>query len=124
MKRNLKRFLNDRYNYLNRLVNVMKKEQIKFLLITVGLAILITACVPGSGKFTAETPAGFFTGIWHGWIAPISLILGLFNPDIRVYESFNTGWWYDFGFYIAIISGFGGIAFTRKKNKTNGSAQG
>ncbi|MEW6653145.1 MAG: hypothetical protein AB1394_06705, partial [Bacteroidota bacterium] len=58
--------------------------------------------------------AGFFTGVWHGWIAPISLIMGLFNPEIRVYEINNTGWWYDFGFYIAIISGFGGISLFRK----------
>ena len=99
----------------------MKKEQIKFLAIVLSFAILLTACVPGSGRYTHENPAGFFLGIWHGWIAPISLILGLFNPDIRVYESFNTGWWYDFGFYIAIISGFGGIAFSRKRNKTNGN---
>ena len=84
------------------------------------IVVLVTACVPGSGHSTNENPAGFFTGIWHGWIAPFSLILGLFNPDIRVYETFNTGWWYDFGFYIAIISGFGGIAFSRKRKKENG----
>jgi len=53
-------------------------------------------------------------GIWHGWIAPISLILGLFNDTYRVYEVNNTGWFYDLGFYIAIISGFGGVAVTRK----------
>ncbi len=83
------------------------------------LTILITSCMPGSGHSSSENPAGFFMGIWHGWIAPISLILGLFNPDIRVYETYNTGWWYDFGFYIAVISGFGGVAFSRKKKKEN-----
>lgn len=83
------------------------------------LMVLITSagCVPGDGKHTAEKPAGFFWGIWHGWIAPISLIWGIFNPDIRVYELQNIGWWYDFGFYIAIISGFGGISLTRRKRK-------
>ena len=83
------------------------------------LIILITSagCVPGDGKHTAEKPAGFFWGIWHGWIAPISLIWQLFNSDIRVYEPQNTGWWYDLGFYIAIISGFGGISLTRRKRK-------
>jgi hypothetical protein len=43
-------------------------------------------------------------------MAPISLIVGFFDKNIRVYETFNTGWWYDFGFYIAVISGFGGIS--------------
>lgn len=59
----------------------------------------------------------FFMGIWHGWIAPISLITGLFDKGIRVYEINNTGWAYDFGFYISIIGGFGGLSFFRKKNR-------
>jgi hypothetical protein len=27
----------------------------------------------------------------------------------------NTGWSYDFGFYIAVIAGFGGVSLSRKK---------
>ena len=83
------------------------------------LITLITSagCIPGDGKHTVEKPAGFFWGIWHGWIAPISLIWGIFNSDIRVYEPQNTGWWYDFGFYMAIISGFRGISFTLRIRK-------
>ena len=93
----------------------MKYFSFKNMLLVVLLVVLAVACMPGSGHSSGENPAGFFLGIWHGWIAPITLILGLFNPDIRIYETFNTGWWYDFGFYIAIISGFGGIAFSRKR---------
>lgn len=76
---------------------------------------LISGCVPGDGRNSAENPAGFFWGIWHGWVAPLSLIIGFFNREIKVYEINNTGWWYDLGFYIAVISGFGGISFFRKK---------
>ncbi|MDF2675155.1 MAG: hypothetical protein K0R09_3424, partial [Clostridiales bacterium] len=55
----------------------------------------------------------------HGWIAPISLVGSLFNNKLRIYETINIGWWYDFGFYIAIISGFGGISLSRRnKNKS------
>ncbi|MBN1550446.1 hypothetical protein JW979_03205 [bacterium] len=79
--------------------------------------VILTACVPGGGSNTAENPAGFFKGIWHGWIAPISLIWGFFNPVIRLYENYNTGWGYDFGFYIAIIGGFGGLSLIRKHAK-------
>jgi hypothetical protein len=79
--------------------------------------ILLSSCVPGGGTNTPSNPAGFFTGIWHGWIAPISLIWGIFNPEIRLYEQFNTGWWYDFGFYMAIIGGFGGLSLIRRKSK-------
>ncbi len=90
----------------------------KLICVLLLIALITSAgCVPGDGKHTDEKPAGFFWGIWHGWIAPISLIWQLFNPEIRVYEPQNTGWWYDFGFYIAIISGFGGISFSRRKRK-------
>lgn len=92
----------------------MKKPKFVLILIVVGLGLLFTGCVPGDGSYSSSNPAGFFWGVWHGWIAPISLIYGLFNDSIRVYEVINTGWWYDFGFYIAIISGFGGLSFFRK----------
>ncbi len=74
----------------------------------------LTGCVPGDGSYS-DKPAGFFSGICHGWIAPVSLIVSIFNKHIRIYEVANTGWWYDFGFYIAIISGFGGLSLSRKK---------
>lgn len=92
------------------------------LILTTVLLILIfslTGCVPGDGTNTADHPAGFFWGIWHGWLAPISLIVGFFQHQIRVYEVHNTGWWYDLGFYIAIISGFGGISLSRRKKHKN-----
>ena len=81
----------------------------------VALALLAAACVPGSGD--VPDPAGFFTGIWHGWIAPISLIFSFFNSEISIYEVANTGWPYDLGFYMAVISGFGGLSLFRRDKK-------
>jgi len=78
---------------------------------------MLSSCLPGDGTAGPEHPANFLWGIWHGWIAPISLIVHFFRENIRIYETFNTGWWYDFGFYIAIIGGFGGISLTRRKNR-------
>ncbi|HAF85201.1 MAG TPA: hypothetical protein DCG32_02285 [Sphaerochaeta sp.] len=81
------------------------------------LTLLMTACLPGTLLATEDKPAGFFMGIWHGWIAPISLIVGIFDPSVRIYEQNNSGWLYDFGFYIAIISGFGGLSLARRKGR-------
>jgi hypothetical protein len=92
----------------------MKKTAILILLVTL-LVMTLTACAPGDGTVTPDHPAGFFWGIWHGWIAPISLIIGIFNHDIRVYETLNSGWWYDLGFYMAIVGGFGGLSFARRR---------
>ena len=82
--------------------------------------VTFAGCAPGGGHYQKENPAqraGFFSGVWHGWIAPITLIMGFFDGNIRIYEQINTGWWYDFGFYIAIIGGFGGISLIRKQSK-------
>lgn len=95
----------------------MNKKLI-FVLLILSILIIVTGCVPGDGSYNVDNPAGFLSGIWHGWIAPISLIFSLGNNNIRIYEVTNTGFWYDFAFYMAIISGFGGISLSRKKKKT------
>ena len=81
------------------------------------MMVVLSGCVPGDGASTAEKPAGFFWGVWHGWIAPVSLVISLFNPDIGIYEVYNSGFWYDLGFYMAIVSGFGGLTLSRKKRR-------
>lgn len=87
---------------------------IVFALILGILAMTASGCIPGDGKHTGAKPAGFFWGIWHGWIAPVSLVVGIFNKSIRIYEKNNRGWWYDFGYYMAIIGGFGGLSLIRR----------
>lgn len=91
----------------------------KKLLVLLFLSLVLTGCAAGSETFAGpDDQANFFHGIWHGWIAPIALIFQAFGSDVRIYESNNTGWWYDFGFYIAVISGFGSVALNRgKKSK-------
>lgn len=41
-------------------------------------------------------------GLWHGIIAPITLIFSFFNPDIHMYEVHNAGSEYDLGFLLGI----------------------
>ena len=93
----------------------MKKRMFILVIMSVFILFTVVGCIPGDGSASAIKPAGFLWGIWHGWVAPVSLVMGLFNDNIRVYEVFNSGWWYDFGFYMAVISGFGGLALFRKK---------
>jgi len=101
------------------MVHSKHKKILGIVCLLLTLTLLLTACLPGTLITTEDKPAGFFLGIWHGWIAPISLVVGIFNPEVRIYEQDNIGWLYDFGFYIAIISGFGGLSLARKKSGRN-----
>ncbi len=93
-------------------------KKLWMLLIIIVTISLFTSCLAtGDILLIGEKPAGFLLGIWHGWIAPFALILSLFIDGVRIYAPYNTGWWYDAGFYIAIISGFGGISLFRRKDK-------
>ena len=96
----------------------MIKQSVAILLLAVLLALLIAGCFPKQEASSDQQPAGFFKGIWHGWIAPVSLIVGLFDSNVRIYEKNNTGWWYDLGFYMAVIAGFGSLALSRNQFKS------
>ena len=52
-------------------MNRKKVLMLSFMLIMAML--LLSGCVPGDGSSSLDDPAGFFSGVWHGWIAPFSL---------------------------------------------------
>lgn len=88
------------------------------LLLILGLLlcmVLLCSCAPGVNGRSEANRAGFLMGIWHGWIAPVTLIWQLFNRNVRIYEFFNIGWLYDLGYYLGIVGGFGGLALSRKR---------
>ncbi len=41
-------------------------------------------------------------GLWHGIIAPVTLVLSFFNSDIHMYEVHNAGSEYDLGFLLGV----------------------
>ena len=54
-----------------------------------------------SSSLTAGTP-GFLMGIWHGILAPYTLIVRFFL-EIKMYAATNSGFGYDLGFLIGIV---------------------
>lgn len=73
------------------------------LFLLLSFVLLLTACTAGDARFTEQTPAGFWYGLWHGAISIITLVLHIFNDNVKVYEIHNTGGWYDFGFLSGVI---------------------
>jgi len=99
----------------------MKKTA--FLYVSAILLLLTTACAPGSTinvttsnstiqlSMPGPNPlvnqpdsqgriARAVAGLWHGLIAPITLVLSFFNSDVQMYEVHNAGSEYNFGFFL------------------------
>lgn len=98
-------------------MTIRPNKAVQYGLALLTAALVLSACAAGTSEY-AETQAGFFSGVWHGWIAPVALIWHIFNEEVRIYETNNDGIWYDVGFYIAVISGFGSIGLRRGRNKS------
>jgi hypothetical protein len=84
----------------------------KFNRILLGLAVLIllSSCaqVQNIDACMGSEVYGFWGGIWHGMITPISFIGSLFFDDITIYAVNNNGGWYNFGFLLSVGGLFGG----------------
>ncbi|MFK7922999.1 MAG: hypothetical protein AB8H47_13630 [Bacteroidia bacterium] len=67
----------------------------------------------------AKQPSGFWLGLWHGCIAPVTFILSLFVDTIEMYDVFNNGGWYNFGFVLGagILFGGSGSGVKRRRRK-------
>ena len=48
-------------------------------------------------------PAGFWLGIWHGIISPVTLILSFLHKDTQMYEVHNDGSLYNLGFFLGVL---------------------
>ncbi|WBW96004.1 hypothetical protein [Oceanirhabdus sp. W0125-5] len=54
-------------------------------------------------KIPGTLPAGFWSGLWHGLISPITLIISIFYPKVRMYETNNNIFLYDLGFLFGVL---------------------
>lgn len=76
------------------------------------LAVLVLAsCAAGPGlphTENAASLAGFWQGLWHGLICPVTFVVSLFDDQVGIYEIHNDGHWYDFGFVLGLSVIFGG----------------
>lgn len=82
--------------------------------LALGLVVL-SACAPGVNDQlqTGDAQgviAGFWLGLWHGMISPITFLVSLFTTNVRMYEVHNVGRLYDFGYVLGLTIAFGGPA--------------
>lgn len=72
-----------------------------------GASIQVYAPGPNPLVSTADAhgrPAGFWLGIWHGIISPITLVLSFVNKQtVQIYEVHNDGSLYNLGFVLGVL---------------------
>ena len=91
-----------------------KKVTLFIYLLLVILLFSSCAEVTPIEKCVLDKPYGFWGGLWHGLIAPISFIGSLIWKDIAMYAVNNNGGWYDFGFVLGAGILFGGSRKARR----------
>ena len=92
-------------------------------LAVIAVLLLSAGCAPEGhdlklvADISGQKPAGFWLGLWHGIIFPITFIISLFNEKVGVYELFNSGKLYNFGFILGLFASIGGMAKNSVKSK-------
>jgi hypothetical protein len=100
-------------------------KKLGFFVLSVVLIVITAGCGPGS-SVQVTTPnstmqlsapganplinqpdasgriARAGAGLWHGIIAPATLLVSFFNSDVRMYQVHNAGSEYDLGFFVGI----------------------
>src|SRR5580700_6243285 len=93
------------------------------LLVVVLLVLgVLAGCAsgPNPSKGTASEHggvAGFWLGLWQGFIAPLVFVVSLFRTDLSIYEVHNNGSWYNFGYLF-------GLACFFRRQRQPGAAEG
>jgi hypothetical protein len=98
------------------------KSTLTFVMLVLLLVGFLAGCAPGpnlsqgaAGEHGAI--AGFWLGLWQGFIAPFVFVVSLFKSHLNIYEVHNNGAWYNFGylFGLACFCGGGGSRAKRRR---------
>lgn len=70
-------------------------------------AVSIDISLPGPNPLVDQADAhnrvvGILSGVWHGAISPLTLVVSIVNPNVQMYEVHNDGSPYNFGFLIGV----------------------
>ena len=89
------------------------KPTLAVLMLVLLLLSTLAGCAPGPNPSKAVAGkhgevAGFWIGLWQGFIAPLVFVASLFKADLNVYEVHNNGVWYNFGYLFGLACFFGG----------------
>ena len=93
----------------------------KRILVLLVLSLMVIGCAAGPNPVEDRPSedgelAGFWQGLWHGIISPVTFIISLLSKDVHFYEVHNNGGWYNLGFVIGAGILFGGGSAASRKS--------
>ena len=89
------------------------KSSVAVAVLVLLLLTIAAGCAPGTNQFKGTAGeqgrvAGFWLGIWQGFIAPFVFVASVFRSNLTIYEVHNNGAWYNFGYLFGLACFFGG----------------
>jgi hypothetical protein len=113
-------------------------KKLLIVVLPILLLVALTGCAPGSSvevttpetSIRLTTPgtnplvneaaengvvAGVVQGLWHGLIAPVTLIMSFFNENVQMYEVHNNGREYNLGFLLGVALVFLVLGFSGRR---------
>ena len=85
--------------------------------LAVGGLLLLSGCAAHAIPHTEPSAPGFWLGLWQGFIAPFTFVIGFFNHDVAIYAIPNKGWLYDLGFLLGLSIWAGGGAKSKRSSR-------
>ncbi len=91
----------------------MAKSRLVLAGALVAAVLVLVSCAAGPNnvaQVSAPHIAGFWLGLWHGLISPVTFLVSLFTSNVNIYDVHNNGNWYNFGFILGVCTAFSGGA--------------
>ena len=97
-------------------------KKLRALAVVLVAIMVLASCAPGPNDAEKIPNAngrisGFWLGLWHGLISPITFVISLFTKNVRFYDVHNNGGWYNFGFVLGSGILAGGIWAHKSRRK-------
>lgn len=96
---------------------------IRWVMFAVLCIVLLSGCAASRNpnedtpRDSGDKPAGFWLGLWHGIILLFTFVVSLFKSSVGIYEVHNTGWSYNLGFLIGVLTIYGGGSGTASRSR-------
>ncbi len=89
------------------------KSSLTLLALVLLLVSILAGCAAGPNQFRGTATehnvvAGFWLGLWQGFIAPLVFVVSLFKSNLNIYKLHNNGAWDNFGYLFGLACFFGG----------------